>query len=105
MQPWICVVVCAGVLLYVLDSGAGGELNKTAWARNREEKEKKAREEMEAEKKRAGEAMKTRGDDSYTSEITPSTAFHIRNRYLSRVGTKVSQQFFKNYLYFRHSYF
>jgi MFS family permease len=85
----LCIALMSGVLLYVLDSGAGGELNKTAWARNREEKEKKAREEMEAEKKRAGEAMKTRGDDSYTSEITPSTAFHIRNRYLSRVGTKM----------------
>ena len=89
--------MCAGVLLYILDSGAGGELNKTAWARNRAEKEKKAREEMESEKKKAGEAMKTRGGDSYTSEIAPSTAFHIRNRYLSRVGTKVSQPFFKKF--------
>ena len=34
--------------------------------------------------------MKARIGDSYTSNITPSTAFHIRNRYLSRVGNKVS---------------
>ena len=99
IQPLdVCV---AGIFLYILDSGAGGELNKTAWARNRAEREKKAREELEAEKKKTGEAMKACEADSYASHITPSTAFHIRNRYLSRVGTKVrilfSQQFFTQF--------
>ena len=79
-----------GILLYVLDSGSGGELNKTACTRKREEKELKAREEREAEKKREGEMMKTRVTESYTSNITPKSAFQIRNRYLSRVGTKAS---------------
>ena len=73
-----------------MDSGSGGELNKTAWARRREEKEKKEREEQEAERKKALEMTKARESDSYSSNIAPSTAFQIRNRYLSRVGTKVS---------------
>jgi nitrate/nitrite transporter NarK len=84
----LCLAFIAGILLYIMDSGAGGELNQTAWARAREEREKKEREEKEAEKKKAGEMMKTRAGESYTSNITPSTAFHIRNRFLSRVGTK-----------------
>ena len=74
--------------MYVLDSGSGGELNKTAWARAREERERKEEEEEE-EKKRAAENMRAGVGDSYSSNITPSTAFHIRNRFLSRVGTKV----------------
>ena len=81
-----------GILLYILDSGAGGELNKSAWARNREERERKEREEKEREQKKAGEMMKGSINDSYHSNITPSTAFQIRNRYLSRVGTKVREK-------------
>lgn len=73
-----------------MDSGSGGELNKTAWTRNREEKEKKEMEEKEAEKKKTEEMRKGSVGDSYTSNIAPNTAFQIRNRFLSRVGTKVS---------------
>lgn len=74
--------------MYILDSGSGGELNKSAWARSREEREKKEQEEIEAEKKAAAEMMKTGMNDSYTSSVAPNTAFQIRNRFLSRVGTK-----------------
>ena len=72
-----------------MDSGAGGELNKTAWTRAREEREKKEEEEKE-EKKRVTEGTGAGVAGSYSSNITPSTAFHIRNRFLSRVDTKVS---------------
>lgn len=78
--------VGAGIVLYILDSGSGGELNKTAWARSREEKERK--EEKERQQK-ASEVAKKGVADSYTSTIAPNTAFQIRNRFLSRVGTKV----------------
>lgn len=79
--------VGTGILLYILDSGSGGELNKTAWARNREEKERKEKEERE---QKAREAEKEGVAESYTSKIAPNTAFQIRNRFLSRVGTKAS---------------
>lgn len=75
----------AGILLYILDSGSGGELNKTAWARRREEKEKEEQKKLEEQDK---EGEKEGVADSYTSNIAPSTAFQIRNRLLSRVGTK-----------------
>ena len=72
----------------MLDSGSGGDLNKSAWARRREEREKKELEEREQEKRKEEEMKKTGVADSYTSNIAPSTAFQIRNRFLSRVGTK-----------------
>ena len=83
-----CLPHSAGILLYVLDSGSGGDLNKSSWVRRREEREKKELEEREQEKKKEEEMKKTGVADSYTSNITPSTAFQIRNRFLSRVGTK-----------------
>ena len=95
---YMCVhyMYIVGILLYILDSGAGGELNKTACTRNREEREKKEREEREAEEKKKEEEMKKyRSSDSYTSNVTPNTAFQIRNRFLSRVGTKASTTFIK----------
>lgn len=76
----------SGILLYILDSSGGGALNKSAWVRRREEKEK---EEEEAAAKKAEELAKVKPDDGYTSNISPSTAFQIRNRYLSRMGAKV----------------
>ena len=76
----------AGILLYILDSAAGGKLNKPAWVRRREERE----EAEEEEARKAAELKKMKPDDSYTSSITPNTAFQIRNRLLSRMGAKVS---------------
>lgn len=83
----VCTCGTSGILLYILDSSGGGALNKSAWVRKREEKEKE--EEEEAAAKKAEELMKGKPDDGYTSNISPSTAFQIRNRYLSRMGAKV----------------
>ena len=84
----------SGILLYILDSSAGGVLNKSAWVRRREEKEKE--EEEEAAAKKAEELTKAKAVDGYTSNISPSTAFQIRNRYLSRMGAKVKTSAYRS---------
>ena len=79
-----------GILLYVLDSTSGGNLNLSAWTRAKIEKAKK--EEEEAKKQEAAKSKDILNSGTrapYVSNITPSSAFHIRNRYLSKMGAKV----------------
>ena len=80
-----------GTLLYVLDSTSGGNLNLSAWTRAKIEKAKKEEEE-EAKKQEAAKAKDILNSGTrapYVSNITPPSAFHIRNRYLSKMGAKV----------------
>ena len=79
-----------GILLYVLDSTSGGNLNLSAWTRAKIEAAKEKEE--EAKKQEAAKAKDILNSGTrapYVSNITPPSAFHIRNRYLSRMGAKV----------------
>lgn len=95
LEVFFCAMVCIslifGILLYVLDSTHGGKLNMTAWARRREEKEAEEKEKEKAESaKKTADILKT-GTGPYTSPIPPNSAFQIRNRLLSRMGTKMPE--------------
>ena len=86
-----------GILVYILDSGAGGNLNKSAWARKRIQQEEDAQKQKEKEAASsvssnvAGkDVFESGGSYSYTSPFRPNSAFHIRNRLLSKMGTTVS---------------
>ncbi len=86
--------MCVGIILYVLDAGSGSVLNRSAWSRRKLEKEKEEAQKLkEAEKQPifdAGPAdTGVHGRIQYTSPITPNSAFHIRNRMLSKLGAKV----------------
>jgi len=91
--------VFAGIILYVLDARAGSVLNMSAWGRRRLEKEKAAaKKDDEAEKvpvlgdvspSGIGYSTGIKGKVQYTSPIMPNSAFHIRNRMLSKLGAQV----------------
>jgi len=69
----LCVTLIAGILLYTIDSGSGGRLNKSAWARRRlEKKEKEEKEEKEQRLAAAKSALLDSGSDSYKSPVAPS---------------------------------
>ncbi len=65
-----------------------GALNLSAWTRRRLERLEKATKDDETVKL-IPDLMPEGACETYTSPITPSSAFHIRNRLLSRMGTKV----------------
>ena len=77
----------------MLDFTSGGNLNLSAWTRAKIEKAKEREKEEEEAKKQ--EAAKTKDilnsgtRAPYESNISPPSAFHIRNRFLSRMGAKV----------------
>ena len=81
-----------GILLYILDSTSGGNLNLSAWTRAKIEKAKEKEEEEEKKRQEAAKAKDILNSGTrapYVSNISPPSAFHIRNRYLSRMGAKV----------------
>ena len=83
---------CTGILVYVLDSASGGNLNLAAWTRAKIEKEKEREEEEKKQKEAAAkekDLLESGTRAPYVSSVTPRSAFHIRNRYLSRMGAKV----------------
>lgn len=85
----LCAALITGVILYMWDAAKGSILNRSAWARAREAKKK---EEAEAASKAAEEEkQKLVNAQAYTSPIQPSSAFHLRNRLLSRIGTKIPE--------------
>ena len=92
----VCIF-CRYNSIYVLDSGSG-----TAWGKRRLEKGKERRSQEEEEKEKipiVGEGysgggttyleVSPQGKIQYTSPITPNSAFHLRNRMLSKLGAKV----------------
>ncbi len=64
----------------------------TAWARRKAEKAKKAAASSEETAKLIPELLPEGARQAYTSPIAPSSAFQIRNRLLSKMGTKVRGQ-------------
>ena len=88
--------------MYLLDSGSDGRLNLSAWARKKIEEDEALRKEGEDPLPRKlphsgittsnvtySEVTIRGGVKSYTSPIAPSSAFHIRNRMMSKMGAKV----------------
>ncbi len=84
--------------MYILDSGSGGKLNMSAWHRRKVLAEEEA---LEQKEKEAAGCVSTSsgGKDifesgasyNYTSPFKPNSAFHIRNRLLSKMGAPVSK--------------
>ena len=82
------VIIPVGILLYLVDSAQGGGLNLSAWARKKLEK-KEAAQETEEKAKFISDLTYEGSQGAYSSPIQPSSAFHIRNRLLSKMGEKV----------------
>ncbi|XP_002740942.1 lysosomal dipeptide transporter MFSD1-like [Saccoglossus kowalevskii] len=78
---WLCVALICVVLLYLIDASRGGALNMSAAERN----------------KRATEAAKVglpdKEPDEAVSPLKPQSDFHLRNRYLSRIGAKLPDNY------------
>lgn len=93
----LCIALIAGILLYILDSGSGGRLNMTAWTRAKLEKEKEQNTSPSspinvtpAKDSAVSSGIFDSGiRENYNSPVVPSTAFHIRNRMLSKMGAKM----------------
>ncbi|XP_064393937.1 major facilitator superfamily domain-containing protein 1-like isoform X2 [Halichondria panicea] len=94
----LCICVIAGILIYILDSGAGGKLNMSAWHRRKVLAEEEALEQKE--KEAAGnvstssggkDIFESGGSYNYTSPFKPNSAFHIRNRLLSKMGAPMPE--------------
>ncbi|KAM7412994.1 hypothetical protein PAMA_020399 [Pampus argenteus] len=77
----ICIALMAVVMLYFVDYLRGGDLNWSASARAKLLKEATS----DAEIKRRPSKL-TEGD---LARLTPMSAFGLRNRYLSRLGTQI----------------
>ncbi|XP_069562388.1 lysosomal dipeptide transporter MFSD1 isoform X2 [Brachyistius frenatus] len=77
----ICIALMAVVMLYFVDYLRGGELNRSAAARAKLQKEATS----EAECKRWHSKL-TKGE---FASLAPMSAFGLRNRYLSRLGTQL----------------
>ena len=79
-----------GVTLYAYDLNSGGALNKSGYSRaklheiSEDGKGGSIQESTDSELQ-----LGRRAPHSYKNSITPSSNLKIRNRYLSRMGTKV----------------
>ncbi|XP_067401783.1 lysosomal dipeptide transporter MFSD1 isoform X1 [Emydura macquarii macquarii] len=84
----ICLSLIAVVMLYFVDHLTGGDLN---WSAKKREKLQKLAA-AEAEKR---EKLRRQNEDDL-AKLKPRNDFSLRNRYLSRLGTKVlvAKQFF-----------
>ncbi|XP_004075414.1 major facilitator superfamily domain-containing protein 1 isoform X1 [Oryzias latipes] len=77
----ICIALIAVVMLYFVDYVKGGDLNQSAAARAKLQKEATS----DAEAKRRP-IKQTQGD---FARLAPMSAFGLRNRYLSRLGAQL----------------
>ncbi|XP_076344249.1 lysosomal dipeptide transporter MFSD1-like [Tachypleus tridentatus] len=87
---WLSVALITTIILFCVNSRTNGPLNLTVNERNRREERKMAAEFLEREK------LAISGS---TAEVTPQdllrsqSDFHLRNRYLSRIGAKLPAHF------------
>ncbi|XP_059481989.1 major facilitator superfamily domain-containing protein 1-like [Neocloeon triangulifer] len=79
---WLCVALLISVLILIIDSNGDGLLNMSAKQRDAWEKQRDEQAELEREKLLASGAM----DDVSPQDLLQRSDFHIRNRYLSRIG-------------------
>ncbi|XP_013866535.1 lysosomal dipeptide transporter MFSD1 isoform X2 [Austrofundulus limnaeus] len=78
----ICIALMAVVMLYFVDYIKGGDLNRSAAARVKLQKEATTDAEI---KKRLGKVVPS----ERAGLLTPMSAFGLRNRYLSRLGAQL----------------
>ncbi|KAF4526046.1 hypothetical protein B566_EDAN000840 [Ephemera danica] len=90
---WLCVALLFSVLILMLDSNGSGLLNMTANQRETWERNKAAQAQLEREKLLACGAM---ADVSPQDLLHPQSDFHIRNRYLSRIGALLPAHYSPN---------
>ncbi|XP_061829000.1 lysosomal dipeptide transporter MFSD1 isoform X2 [Nerophis lumbriciformis] len=85
LQVFFCICICialvAVVTLYFVDYLRGGDLNRSATARAKLQKEATS----DAENRRRPSQL----TDGELARLTPMSAFGLRNRYLSRLGTQL----------------
>ncbi|XP_014669907.1 PREDICTED: major facilitator superfamily domain-containing protein 1-like [Priapulus caudatus] len=82
---WLALALVAAVLLYLIDSGRGLNLNLSATGRAQ------MVEELEREERAKEEAL---GDYAQTADLLrPRSNFYFRNRYLSRLGAKLPEHY------------
>ncbi|XP_018117824.1 major facilitator superfamily domain-containing protein 1 [Xenopus laevis] len=79
----LCMAIIAVVMLYFVNLLRGGDLNLSAWEREKLQKQAA----VEAEK----EQMKRRNSD--WARIRPMSAFAVRVRYLSRLGAQLPEHY------------
>ncbi|XP_049582226.1 lysosomal dipeptide transporter MFSD1 isoform X1 [Syngnathus scovelli] len=77
----ICIALMAVVMLYLVNFLRGGDLNRSASARTKLQKEATS----DAENKRRHSQL-TEGD---VARLSPMSAFGLRNRYLSKLGAQL----------------
>ncbi|CAG2053365.1 unnamed protein product, partial [Timema podura] len=82
----ISVALLITVIIWILDANTTGILNMTPAQREVYEKERLAAVELEREKLLASGSM---SDITPHDLLQPHSDFHIRNRYLSRIGANL----------------
>lgn len=80
---WLCVALIATIILWMTDAFRGGHLNLSVNQRSRLEKELLIAETVERERLVSSGSMP---DVASHDLLQPRSDFHIRNRYLSRIG-------------------
>ncbi|XP_071453924.1 lysosomal dipeptide transporter MFSD1-like [Hetaerina americana] len=83
---WLCVSLVITIMIWILDSMSTGILNMSATDREVYERNRLASEILEREKLLASGSM---SDVTPHDLLQPHSDFHIRNRYLSRIGANL----------------
>jgi MFS family permease len=95
LEVFFCVCLCCalilGIFLYLVDSTrSNGVLNMSSWARN-----KLAQEEEDRDKMGSTEIPRTSDGAIQVplphNPLRPASAFHVRNRFLSRMGAQIPE--------------
>uniref|UniRef100_A0AAQ5Z2F8 Lysosomal dipeptide transporter MFSD1 n=1 Tax=Amphiprion ocellaris TaxID=80972 RepID=A0AAQ5Z2F8_AMPOC len=86
----ICLALMAVVMLYFVDYLRGGDLNRSASARAKLQKEATSASRYFSCRIRRQPSMMTHGE---LARLTPMSAFGLRNRYLSRLGTQLPDHY------------
>ncbi|XP_026281506.1 major facilitator superfamily domain-containing protein 1 [Frankliniella occidentalis] len=89
----LCVALVTTVVIYLYDSKHGGILNMSADDREVYEKNRISAEDLEREKLVAAGSM---SDITPQDLLQPHSDFHIRNRYLSRIGANLPSHYNEN---------
>lgn len=86
----LCVALITGVLIWIVDSNSSGILNMTPSQREVFERNRLAAEVLEREKLMASGSM---SDITPHDLLQPQSDFHMRNRYLSRIGATLPSHY------------
>jgi len=90
---WLCLALITSVVIWILDTNSSGLLNMTPRQREVFERNRLAAEALEREKLLASGSM---SDITPHDLLQPHSDFHIRNRYLSRIGAPLPSNYSVN---------